>query len=129
MSFSFILFLNNNSYRFPVEHVQTPGGQASSKAWGKFCLFDIFFGIFTIVLRCLQTQFPGGQLFWFIAAFTITLASFVMCDRFPVEHVQTPGGRASDGFTLSRLVSQDALVISDRYPDEQLQTPGGQASF
>ena len=71
--------------------------------------------------------------FWFNAVFAITLASFVMCDRFPVEHVQTPGGQASseawDGFKLSRLVSQDALVITDRFPDEQLQTPGGQASF
>ena len=89
------------SYRFPVEHVKTPGGQVSSKAWGRFCLFTAFFSTCFSILFCLQTQLPGGQISCSSLsdsslcseASEITGASFVISDRFPVEHVQTPADK------------------------------------
>ena len=49
---------------------------------------------------------------------------FGMCDRFPVEHVHTPGGQLPLE-TLSWVLN-NSLPLSDRFPVEQVHTPGGQ---
>ena len=49
---------------------------------------------------------------------------FGMCDRFPAEHVHTPGGQLRL-VTLSWVIN-NSLPLSDRFPVEQVHTPGGQ---
>ena len=53
---------------------------------------------------------------------------FGMWDRFPVEHVHTPGGQVPLE-TLSLVLNNiNSLPLSDRFPVEQVHTPGGQTA-
>ena len=51
---------------------------------------------------------------------------FGMWDRFPLEHVHTPGGQLPL-VTLSWVLN-NSLPLSDRFPVEQVHTPGGQTA-
>ena len=93
------------------------------------------------ILFFLQTQFSEEQFSGSclsgsslcIGVIAIIASSCGISDRFPVEHVHTPGGQASsavwDSFTVSSGMSTDVLEISDRFSEEQVQTAGGQTSF
>ena len=51
---------------------------------------------------------------------------FGMWDRFPLEHVHTPGGQLPL-VTLSWVLN-NSLPLSDRFPVEHVHTPGGQTA-
>ena len=48
-------------------------------------------------------------------------------DRFPVEHVHTPGGQLL--LEALSLVLNNSLSLSDCFAVEQIHTPGGQIAF
>ena len=83
-----------------------------------------------------EEQFSGSLLSGSslcIGPIAITGPFCVISDRFPVEHVHTPGRQTFptvwDSFIVSSGVYEDFLEISDRFPEEQVQIPGGQTSF
>ena len=101
VNFSCVFFYP--SYRFPVEHVQTPGGRATFEAW-KALIVDVLF--LTILLNILffllveirrdvlvRSLLPLASL---LSCTVITMAGNCLSgiwDRFSVEHVHTPGGQ------------------------------------
>ena len=113
---------------FPVEHVQTHGGQTSFESWDGLKLatrpswLDCLSAVFNIcfnILIFLQTHIPGGQ----------SCGSWLPSKR-ALFSVVISWWRTT--FFINEAASVVFLVImtiSDRFPVEQVQTPGGQASF
>ena len=121
--------LSSGSYRFPVEHVQTPGGQASWAAWNTFSVAIFFFSILLNIFCFLYVEISRELLFNSLMLTSLSsrdsavpwnCVGIAMCDRFPVEHVQTPGGQPK--------VLNVSFSLNDRFPVEHVQTPGGQAA-
>ena len=124
------------SHRFPVEHVQTPGGQTTFEAWKPFIVGALFLSILLIVFFFLPVKIcrdlSAGYLLPLSSLLSCTVRAmainclFGMWDRFPLEHVHTPG-RQLPVVTLSWVLN-NSLPLSDRFPVEQVHTPGGQTA-
>ena len=124
------------SHRFPVEHVQTPGGQTTFEAWKPFIVGALFLSILLIVFFFLPVKIcrdlSAGSLLPLSSLLSCTVRAmainclFGMWDRFPLEHVHTPGGQLPL-VTLSWVLN-NSLPLSDRFPVEQVHTPGGQTA-
>ena len=110
------------------------GGQATLEAW-KALIVDvlfltILFNILFFRLVQIRRDVLAGSLLPLASILSCTVITMAgnclsgICDRFPVEHVHTPGGQV----LLEALswVLEKGLPLSDRFPVEQIHTPGGQ---